>query len=406
MRNVPDSAPLGLPSMTSTAQHTAPRAGTPVVLIDDNEELADNLREILEARGYACEIAHTGKRGQRLAERIHPDVCVIDLNLPDVHGLEILAQLREQLPETECVVLTGYGALETAIEAVNRGAFAYGVKSFRFDDVLTSIDRAATAVQQRREHASLAGELDRERSLLDATFEGGPLAMLALAGNGGGEVLRANARAKGLFGLGSHPTARVERTALLNLARNETERRRLEQALQCPPGSRRTADIDVNRPHAGPGTVRVFVQHTSPTTSRDDQVTVVMLEDITEARELARIAESSSRLAAVGELAARVAHEIRNPLQGIAGAVRVLSRGWEADPNRRELAGEVSAQIKRLNDFVEDLLVMARPLRVDPRRLEGRKAIEGALTVLREHPVVSPLEITVTAEDSTELWVD
>jgi two-component system NtrC family sensor kinase len=114
------------------------------------------------------------------------------------------------------------------------------------------------------------------------------------------------------------------------------------------------------------------------------------------ARERARQEEERVRtasLAAVGELAAAVAHEVKNPLQGIAGAIDVLSQDYPPGNPHREIALEVNRQVRRLDATVRDLLVFARPQVPRKLRVEIAPMIERIRSVLREEPDLQGVEI-------------
>jgi signal transduction histidine kinase len=88
----------------------------------------------------------------------------------------------------------------------------------------------------------------------------------------------------------------------------------------------------------------------------------------------------SQSLAAIGELAASVAHEIKNPLAGISGAVQILARSFAGDDARKTIALELLQQVKRLDNTVRDLLIFARPWKAQPCSFNLSAFVEGVLT--------------------------
>ena len=128
-----------------------------ILVVEDEEGSRVTLTVLLETEGYgvhACETA-----GESLNHLIHHpvDIVVSDLRLPDGSGLQILWALKNINPDAEFILVTGHGTLETAIEAVNQGAFAYHVKPLDIDALKGSIRNAL-----RQQHL----EIDR-RQLLD-----------------------------------------------------------------------------------------------------------------------------------------------------------------------------------------------------------------------------------------------
>lgn len=112
-------------------------------------------------------------------------------------------------------------------------------------------------------------------------------------------------------------------------------------------------------------TVRVT---TAPLLAADERFagTVGIVRDVTELKEMEALLVERERLAAVGELAAMVAHEVRNPLAGIRGGCEILLEGYPEGDARHEIGEEILRQVDRLNGTVHELLLYARPKALDP----------------------------------------
>jgi len=114
--------------------------------------------------------------------------------------------------------------------------------------------------------------------------------------------------------------------------------------------------------------------------------TTGIVRDVTVLKEMERMLLEKERLAAVGELAAVVAHEVRNPLAGIRGGCEILLEGYaEGDP-RTEIGREVLRQVDRLNGTVHELLLFARPKAMDPVPTDLHALLDMTMGVLREDP--------------------
>ncbi|HEX7629519.1 MAG TPA: ATP-binding protein [Candidatus Methylomirabilis sp.] len=109
----------------------------------------------------------------------------------------------------------------------------------------------------------------------------------------------------------------------------------------------------------------------------------------------------AERLASLGELAASVAHEIKNPLAGIAGAVRILAEDMPASDPRKEIMGEILAQIRRLDGTVRDLLTFARPAQAEIAPCFLHQVLDRVLLVLAEDP--SAANVRVVREYHSDL---
>lgn len=114
----------------------------------------------------------------------------------------------------------------------------------------------------------------------------------------------------------------------------------------------------------------------------------------------------SERLAAIGELAAKVAHEIKNPLAGIRGSVRILTRDLPEDSPKKEVVQDVMQEIQRLDDTVNDLLAFARPLTVKMRSVEVAVFLDEMRDSWKIQPDLSSHQIEVFAEKGLFVELD
>jgi two-component system sensor histidine kinase PilS (NtrC family) len=134
------------------------------------------------------------------------------------------------------------------------------------------------------------------------------------------------------------------------------------------------------------GTERVLGVSLSPLVDAEGQPLgrIVNFQDLTELRRMEEAMTRSERLAAIGRLAAGIAHEIRNPLAAISGSIELLSQtasSGGADNDSRELMTIVVREVERLNGLISDLLEFARPRRPDPQRLDFGATLQEMLRV-------------------------
>lgn len=120
-----------------------------VLAIDDDEVMLESCRRILETSGYDVDIEPTGIGGRQRAIDGGYDLVLVDLHLPDLDGLDLIAAVRERRTDVEFIVVTGFSAVETAVRAVKLGAFDYLPKPFTPDELRT---RAAAAMARLSEH--------------------------------------------------------------------------------------------------------------------------------------------------------------------------------------------------------------------------------------------------------------
>ncbi len=119
----------------------AGRAAPSLLIVDDDAVFRERLARALQLRGYEVRSAPDGITALDLARRESPEYAVVDLRMPGPSGLEVVRGLVEIDPATRVVVLTGYGSISTAVEAMRLGAFHYLPKPADADDILAALRR-------------------------------------------------------------------------------------------------------------------------------------------------------------------------------------------------------------------------------------------------------------------------
>ncbi len=136
-----------------------------ILVIDDEQGILETLRILLKNEGFEVTTAQGGKAGLEQLKTSAPDIVLTDVRMPGVTGIQLLTAAREQDPETPVILMTAHTELQTAIQAVNEGAFYYITKPFSNDDMLAICRRAAEHRRLRAENKQLKQEIRRrERS--------------------------------------------------------------------------------------------------------------------------------------------------------------------------------------------------------------------------------------------------
>ncbi len=136
-----------------------------ILVIDDESGILQTLQILLKNEGFDVAIAQGGKAGLDALKAAAPDIVLTDVRMPQVTGIDILSAERQQDPETPVILMTAQASLQTAIQAVNEGAFYYIQKPFSNDDMVAICRRAADYRKLRAENKQLKQEIRRrERS--------------------------------------------------------------------------------------------------------------------------------------------------------------------------------------------------------------------------------------------------
>ena len=132
-----------------------------VLVIDDETAILDTVRILLRREGFNVFTAVGGSQGVEQLTEVRPDVVVSDVRMPGTGGLDILACAREMDPTLPVILMTAQASLQTAIRAVNEGAFYYLQKPFANDELVAICRRAAESRQLRTENQILRTEIQR-----------------------------------------------------------------------------------------------------------------------------------------------------------------------------------------------------------------------------------------------------
>src|SRR2546426_3061599 len=130
-----------------------------VLIIDDDLTAREVLGARLESLGHAVFMEANGAAGLQACRLRRPDVVLLDLRLPDCDGLEILAQLKEECPETEVIILTAYATVDNAVMATKQGAYDYLIKPADHLRLQMLIEKASEKGRIVREVTSLRRQL-------------------------------------------------------------------------------------------------------------------------------------------------------------------------------------------------------------------------------------------------------
>jgi DNA-binding NtrC family response regulator len=113
-----------------------------VLIIDDERPVLMTLEALLKRHGYHVDTAATASQGVKLLKSNSPSLVLLDLQLPDAHGLETLERIKAELPDVQVIILTAHDSLHNAIESIKRGAFHFISKPYASEELLSLVEKA------------------------------------------------------------------------------------------------------------------------------------------------------------------------------------------------------------------------------------------------------------------------
>lgn len=312
-----------------------------ILIIDDEERVRQACRRVLEPEGYQVSEAANGRQGLVMIQKERPDLVLVDLMMPVMDGMEVLAALRRDQPDLAVVVITGYATMDRAVEAMKQGADDFLAKPFRPQDLRLVVERALRRVRTLED---LVTEKSRYRVLVRSLANG------VLVVDAGGRVALANPALGRLLGCGERdclgrPLAEVLPCPAVNEA--------MEQALAGPQAEPINAACSLGV--AGEDEPRQMQVNCAPFLDGRGHLVgaLAVFEDVSAWR---RLDELKSQFVST------VAHEIASPLASVLGQLQNLAQGLAGplNPDQRQILDRARARLEGIVGLSRDLLDLSR----------------------------------------------
>jgi len=130
-----------------------------ILLIDDDDSLRRVMEFSLTEAGHTVQTAASGEDGLRLFEKGNFDAVITDITMPGMSGMEVLAKVRQRVPTIPVIIITAYGTIESAVEAMKQGAFDYITKPFNRDELRLTLEKAIKMRRLEKENVELRAEV-------------------------------------------------------------------------------------------------------------------------------------------------------------------------------------------------------------------------------------------------------
>ena len=365
-----------------------------VLIVDDNSELVSTLQAVLVGPTAAAgkslpsrlEVV-TASRGEEalvVSRQQGFDVAIVDVKLPDASGVDLILPLREASPFGEVVLITGFASMDAAIGALRAGAFALVLKSFRPEELISTVEQALTKVRLKREREELER---RYRTIVQLTD------VLVVALDPADLVVLWNRKATAASGV---PAAVAKGKDFVETFIPPDERGRMRDAIGQARSGGKTSEAETGLVTVGEATsaLRRVRWHLSGAKTRGPEGDVVygIGIDVTERRALEKRAADVEALSAMGTLAMNLAHEIRNPLNAAVLQLHLLERHIgklgvddETRATLHQRAEIVGDEIGRLNRLLTEFLELARPRGIAREPVHIGKLVDAVLDLERDN---------------------
>ncbi len=122
-----------------------------ILIVDDDESIRTTMKAILEDENYIVEIATNGKQAIQMSNEKMYNIALLDIRLPDIEGVELLKLMKEYVPRTRKIMVTGFPTIQNAVTAVNKKADAYLLKPVDVDKLLQIVKEQLQSQEEEKE---------------------------------------------------------------------------------------------------------------------------------------------------------------------------------------------------------------------------------------------------------------
>lgn len=423
-----------------------------ILVVDDEEDILEVYERTLKKEGYDLTLTLSSEIGYKKIKEEYFDLVIADIRMPGMNGIELLEEVKRISPKTDVIIITGYPATETAVQALRLGAFDYVIKPFTIEELIITVRRcfsernlSAENVYLRRISAlyevskamSTTMELEKLINLiLDLLLKetGADSASLMLVDETGEEL-----KIKSAIGIPEEIIKKtkirvgesisgyvVEKGTPLLLVGKVVDDKRFKNIV-IKEGIKSAMVVPLKLKGKVIGVLNLSSYTKEDNFSEEDlqlftifaEQAAVMISDsqlheelqrrileVEKAYEKLRSAQEqllrSEKLSAVGQLAAGVAHEINNPLTTLLGYVQILQRDIPKGDKKERYLRIMEEEINRVGKIVRGLLDFARQREPELQALNINEVIENTL-LITEHQLHRFHEIKVEKNFSPSL---
>ena len=126
-----------------------------ILVVDDDENIRNTLKTILEDEGYNVDLAATGNAAVEKTMKTAYNIALLDIRLPDMEGVELLKLIKDTVPRTRKIMVTGYPSMQNAIAALNKSADAYLIKPVDIEKLLNTVKEQLHLQENEKEFSEL-----------------------------------------------------------------------------------------------------------------------------------------------------------------------------------------------------------------------------------------------------------
>lgn len=316
-----------------------------ILVIDDERRIREGCFKILTKENCLVEMAENGETGLKMIAEKHYDIILTDLMMPGIGGMEVLAEVREQHPDSVSIVITGFATLEHSIEAMKKGAFDFIPKPFTPDQLRVVVSKA---VKMTRTLQDIATERTRLKTIVNYLAGG------VLVTDRSKNIILYNPTLLRMLG---YQGDSLNDQPLSALTTDEKLTGIIDGILELNIGEFKvlSAEIGPHEKGEGPSNQLYLRAQAVPFQNRSGEIlgSVTIIDDITHLKELDEMKSA---------FVSMVSHEIRSPLSTVLSQIKILMDGLagELGAKQVDILGKISRKVQGLVELSNELLDLSR----------------------------------------------
>jgi PAS domain S-box-containing protein len=341
-----------------------------ILVIDDEEPIRRALGRTLKSDGYQVLTAEDGKTGVELFTQETPPIILTDIRMPDMDGIEVLKRIKEIKPETEVIIITGYGEMEAAIQCLQLEASDFITKPVNDEALSVALKRAKERLDIRRMLKEYTNNLedkvkeateelrkahDFQKNLIQSSIDG------IIAAEKGGTIVVFNQEAEDLLGYTADEAIGKMQMDRIYPRVAETIKEKLDS--ETDGGKNRLVNYESTIISKNGEEIPVRISGAVLFDNEAATGIVCFFQDLREIKRLQKELIENERLSATGQAVAGTAHYIKNILNGLQGGVYVvntslkkgkpdlLPKGWSM----------VEKNTTRISELLTNMLLYSEP---------------------------------------------
>jgi PAS domain S-box-containing protein len=372
-----------------------------ILIIDDEESIVKFLSMSLKADGYDIVTAYNGLQGIEVFKKEQPDIVLTDIKMPEMDGLEVLRQIKMIDSESEVIIITGHGDIDSTIAALQRGASDFINKPVRDEALAVALKRAKAKIYMRRQLndytcnledkvKEATQEIKRRASFQKLLIRSSHDGIAATDSNW--RFVICNPEAEKIFGCKYSDIAnKVDIKTLYPSDIVQTFQKAAKEDSEDNLPWKETMFLSRNGRE-------IPVKFSGRILYKNNKMigSVAFFQDLTDIKKLEKELVQSEKLAAVGQTVSGLAHYIKNILIGLKGGSYVVDVGIAKNKTDKLIAGwsTIKNNIGRVSDLVQDLISFSKEREPEYKTCSLNNIVTEVVDLIKDFAKTKNIKIT------------